>query len=194
MNIIGCDFHPRYQVVAWIDEETGEIRTRRLEHGKGEVRAFYAGFPPGARIGIEATFPALWFERLLGECGHELWVGDAAHIRALEVREQKTDARDAKHILELLRTNRFPRIWVPSQAFARRPVDRWRGRTKPTLTAWAGLPPVRCSPTRRERTWSTPLTTHSAASPAFPIPTAAAAARATASPNTFTTRWGGLVL
>ena len=32
----------------------------------------------------------------------------------MEVREQKTDGRDAKHLLELLRTNRFPRIWVPS--------------------------------------------------------------------------------
>jgi len=84
MNIIGCDLHPRYQVVAWVDEGTGEIRTRRLEHAKGEVQAFYASLPRGATIGIEATFPALWFERLLGECGHELWVGDAACIRASE--------------------------------------------------------------------------------------------------------------
>jgi len=116
MNIIGCDLHTRYQVVAWIDEETGEIRTRRLAHDKEEPRAFYISLPRGARIGIEATLPALWFERLLAECGHELWVGDAARIRAMEVREQKTDGRDAKHILELLRTHRFPRIWVPSVA------------------------------------------------------------------------------
>ena len=115
MNIIGCDLHPRYQVVAWIDEETGEIRKRRLTHDQEEPRAFYASWPRGARIGIEAT-PALWFERLLAECGHELWVGDAARIRAMEVREQKTDGRDAKHLLELLRTDRFPRIWVPSAA------------------------------------------------------------------------------
>jgi len=114
MNIIGCDLHTRYQVVAWIEEETGEIRKRRLAHEQEEPRAFYAGLPRGARIGIEATLPALWYERLLAECGHELWVGDAARIRAMEVREQKTDARDAKHLLELLRTNRFPRIWVPS--------------------------------------------------------------------------------
>jgi len=67
-------------------------------------------------VGIEATFPALWFERLLAELGHELWVGDAARIRASEVRQQKTDARDAEHILDLLRTGRFPRIWVPSLA------------------------------------------------------------------------------
>jgi len=116
MNIIGCDLHPRYQVVAWVDEETGEIRTRRLEHGKEEVQAFYVGWPRGARIGIEATFPALWFERLLAECGHELWVGDAAQIRAKAVRQQKTDTRDAKHLLDLLLTNRFPRIWVPAVA------------------------------------------------------------------------------
>ena len=116
MNIIGCDLHTRYQVVAWIDQETGEIRTRRLEHENGEARAFYASLPRGARIGIEATFPALWFERLVAECGHELWVGDAARIRASEVRQQKTDTRDAEHILDLLRTDRFPRIWVPSLA------------------------------------------------------------------------------
>jgi len=114
MTIIGCDLHTRYQVVAWVDEGTGEIRTRRLEHEKGETQAFYSSLARGARIGIEATFPALWFERLLAECGHELWVGDAAQIRAQVVRQQKTDTRDAEHLLELLRTNRFPRLWVPA--------------------------------------------------------------------------------
>jgi transposase len=116
VNIIGCDLHSRYQVVAWVDEERGEIMTRRLEHENGEARAFYAKLPGGARVGIEATFPALWFERLLAECGHELWVGDAARIRASEVRQQKTDRRDAEHLLDLLRTDRFPRLWVPSLA------------------------------------------------------------------------------
>jgi len=46
-HFIGCDVHPRYQVVAWIDVETGEIRKRRLEHEGEEVRKFYAAFPPG---------------------------------------------------------------------------------------------------------------------------------------------------
>jgi transposase len=115
MNIIGCDLHTRYQVVAWVEEATGEIRVRRLEHASEEVRSFYGQWPRGTVVGIEATFPALWFERLLGECGHELWVGDAARIRACEVRQQKTDTRDAEHLLDLLRTGRFPRLWVPSR-------------------------------------------------------------------------------
>ncbi len=53
-------------------------------------------------------------ERLLAKLGHELWLGDAGKIRALEVRKQKTDRRDAELLLQLLLEKRFPRIWVPS--------------------------------------------------------------------------------
>jgi transposase len=63
---------------------------------------------------MEATMDARWFERLLQEYHHELWVGDAAQIRAAAVRKQKTDERDALHILDLLLRDKFPRIWIPS--------------------------------------------------------------------------------
>jgi len=116
MLIIGCDFHSRFQQIAMLDSDTGEIIERRLEHEAGEARAFYSALPSPARVGIEATGPVSWFAAMLTELGHELWVGDAAEIRARVVRKQKTDARDARHILELLLTNRFPRIWVPSPA------------------------------------------------------------------------------
>ena len=114
--IIGCDFHSRFQQIAMLDPQTGEIIERRLEHETGEARKFYATLPGSARVGMEATIDAQWFERMLGEYGHELWVGDAAEIRAAMVRKQKTDSRDALHILDLLLTNRFPRIWIPSRA------------------------------------------------------------------------------
>ena len=39
---------------------------------------------------------------LLERLGHEVWIGDAAQIRASYVRKQKTDKRDAAHILKLL--------------------------------------------------------------------------------------------
>ena len=65
---------------------------------------------------VEATLATQWFEKMLRHYGHELWIGDAAEIRAAMVRKQKTDDRDALHILDLLMQNRFPRIWVPSAA------------------------------------------------------------------------------
>lgn len=114
MSIIGCDLHTRYQQIALLEVETGEIRTHRLEHENGEARAFYVGLPKPSLIGIEATGYTQWFERLVAEQGHELWIGDPAEIRARAVRRQKTDTRDAEHLLDLLLSERFPRIWVPT--------------------------------------------------------------------------------
>jgi len=65
------------------------------------------------RIGIEATGNYGWFRRLMSELGHELLVGDATQIRASNPRRQKTDKRDAEHILGLLVADRFPAIWQP---------------------------------------------------------------------------------
>ncbi len=114
MMIIGCDYHSRYENVAMADTQTGEISERQLEHANGEAEKFYASLPSPARVGIEATGRTPWFERMLAKLGHELWVGDPAKIRAQVVRQQKTDTRDAAHLLDLLLSNRFPRIWVPS--------------------------------------------------------------------------------
>jgi len=114
MMIIGCDLHTRYQQIAMLDTETGELVERRLEHESGEARAFYAALMGPVRVGIEATGHTHWFEAMLAELGHELWMGDAAKIRAAVVRKQKTDARDAAHLLELLCSERFPRVWRPT--------------------------------------------------------------------------------
>lgn len=114
MSIIGCDLHTRYQVVAVVDTESGEVVTRRLEHENGEAKQFYAELPKRSLIGIEATGYTQWFERMVAEQGHELWIGDAAEIWARWVRRQVTDTRAAEHLLDLLVTQRFPRIWVPT--------------------------------------------------------------------------------
>jgi len=116
MKIVGCDLHTRYQQIAMLDRETGELVERRLEHASGEARGFYAALCGPVRVGIEATGHTRWFERMLSELGHELWIGDAAQIRAAMVRKQKTDARDAAHLLELLLSERFPRLWRPTPA------------------------------------------------------------------------------
>jgi transposase len=116
MLIIGVDFHSRFQQIAMVDTETGELIERRLDHSNGEARKFYAELQKPVRVGMEATGYAQWFEGMLAQLGHELWVGDAAEIRAAMVRKQKTDVRDALHILDLLLANRFPRIWIPSPA------------------------------------------------------------------------------
>jgi transposase len=116
MRIIGCDYHPGFQQIAFADTETGELQERRLQHPE-EAEKFYralAGQGMKVRVGMEASGHARWFERLLSELQFELWIGDAAVIRTKRVRKQKTDRQDAQLILGLLLENRFPQIWVPS--------------------------------------------------------------------------------
>src|SRR6202041_1602321 len=115
MKIVGCDFHPSYQQVAIFNTETGEVEDKKLIHATGEAEKFYRELETPALVGMEATGNSRWFELMVEKLGHQLWIGDAAKIRASYVRKQKTDKRDAGHILKLLLENRFPRIWVPNQ-------------------------------------------------------------------------------
>jgi transposase len=117
MITIGVDYHPSFQMIAFLMEETGEYGEQELNHSNGEAERFYRDLQQRriqVRVGMEATGHARWFERLLAELGFELWIGDPAEIKTKRVRKQKTDREDARLLLKLLLENRFPRIWVPS--------------------------------------------------------------------------------
>jgi transposase len=116
MVIVGCDFHPRWQQVAIFEAATGEIGERKLVNGNGEAEQFYRSLPVPSLVGLESCGNSQWFLELMEQLGHEVWVGDAAQIRASYVRKQKTDRRDAGHILKLLLEGRFPRLWRPDAA------------------------------------------------------------------------------
>ncbi|HWF83439.1 MAG TPA: hypothetical protein VG222_01250, partial [Vicinamibacterales bacterium] len=60
-----------------MDDTTGELAERRLDHENGEAQQFDRALPKSVRIGVEATGPRQWFERLLTELGHELWIRDS---------------------------------------------------------------------------------------------------------------------
>ena len=116
MIIIGEDFHPEFQQIAFVDTDSGEFQEKRIGH-REEAEKFYrdlAAQGVKVRVGMEASGHARWFERLLAELNFELWIGDAAEIRTKRVRKQKTDRQDAQLILRLLVEDRFPQIWVPS--------------------------------------------------------------------------------
>ena len=115
MMIIGCDFHPSWQQVSWVDSETGDCGERKLVHVTGDAQQFYQQLVAPVLIGMEATGNSQWFIELVEDLGHAIWIGDAAQIRASYVRKQKTDKRDAAHILKLMMENRFPRLWTPDR-------------------------------------------------------------------------------
>lgn len=57
----------------------------------------------------------------MAELGITCQVGDPAKIRSGETRRQKHDRRDARLLVDLLSTDRFPSIWMP-------PRELWDSR------------------------------------------------------------------
>ncbi|MFP5264044.1 MAG: IS110 family transposase [Blastocatellia bacterium] len=82
-----------------------------------------------ARPLLEASGYSPWFEQMLEQLGHQVWIGDAAQIRRSARRRQKNDRRDAELILDLLVKGEFPRLHKPS-ALSREVLDHLRYRTR----------------------------------------------------------------
>src|SRR5260370_1981238 len=115
MMLIGVDYRPSFQTIAFLIEETGECGEQDLNHSDGQAEKFYRDLKQQGicvRVGMEATGYARWFERLLAELGFELWIGDPAEIKAKRVKKQKTDRNDARLLFRLMRENNFPHNWV----------------------------------------------------------------------------------
>jgi transposase len=58
MLIIGVDYHPGFQQIAFLNRETGEGDERRLNHSDGEAERFYRELKQrgvSVRVGMEAT-------------------------------------------------------------------------------------------------------------------------------------------
>src|SRR6202162_3929345 len=116
MVIIGVDYHPSFQTIAFFVEETGECGEQELNHSDGQAEKFYRDLKQrgiSVRIGMEATGYSRRFERLLAELGFELWIGDPAEIKAKRVKKLKYERYAARLLRRLMLENNFPRIWVP---------------------------------------------------------------------------------
>ena len=63
MIIIGCDYHPGFQQIAFVDTDAGDCGEQRLEH-REEAEKFYrdlAAQGMKVRVGMEASGHARWF-------------------------------------------------------------------------------------------------------------------------------------
>jgi transposase len=94
--MIGVDYHPSFQQIAFLVEQTGEYSERRLNHSDGEAEKFYRELQlqgVQVRVGMEATGYSRLFERLLAELGFEVWIGDPAEIKTSASRSKRPTAR-----------------------------------------------------------------------------------------------------
>src|ERR1044071_7146964 len=107
---VAVDFHAREQTISWCDTAAGEVHRTKLRHQHDDVRKFYEQYKGEVIVAFEASGYSAWFEQMLAELGHTVWLGNAAEIRWKAPRKQKNDRRGADLMLELLLKRDFPRV------------------------------------------------------------------------------------
>jgi len=112
---VAVDFHAREQTISYCDLADGEIHRCKLRHQHDDVRKFYEQFSGEVIVALEASGYSAWFEQMLAELGHTIWLGNPAEIRRKAPRRQKNDRRDADLILDLLLKGDFPRVYSFSE-------------------------------------------------------------------------------
>jgi len=123
MLIIGCDYHPGVQQIAFLDTDTGELRERRLGH-REEAEQFYRELRRqnlAVRVGMESSGHARWFE-LYGPSPSASNCGSSNHTH---VRACSQCAAFLSIRLEgILSVNALMRRGVKSHSFTRRNAPR----------------------------------------------------------------------
>ena len=112
---VAVDFHAREQTISYCNTADGEIHRTKLRHQHDDVRKFYEQFTGEVIVAFEASGYSAWFEQMLAELGHPVWLGNAAEIRRKAPRRQKNDRRDADLMLDLLLKGDFPRVFSFSE-------------------------------------------------------------------------------
>jgi transposase len=112
---VAVDFHARQQTISYLDTADGEIHRLQLRHQHDDVRKFYEQFKGEVIVGLEASGYSAWFEQMLAEIGHTVWLGSAAEIRRKAPRRQKNDRRDADLMLDLMLKGNFPKVYTFSE-------------------------------------------------------------------------------
>jgi len=97
MIIIGVDYHPSFQQIAFMDQETGEYGETGIESQRWRSGAILQGTKrarsqrargDGGHPGMHAGSSGYWRSWV-----SSLWIGDPAEIKTKRVRKQKPTGR-----------------------------------------------------------------------------------------------------
>ena len=115
-----------------LDEATGESTEPRMDHQNGEAEAYYRSLQGPVRVGIEATGPIRWFECLLAEPGHELWIGDAAKFARAPKKAPPATARELESFTEVQAEALSSSVFRDRRAVADQRIRRRRTHATPS--------------------------------------------------------------
>jgi transposase len=110
----GLDVHAAKVWAVTVDQESGEMRSRRLSGRTSEVVEFCAGLPGPTRVAYEAGPTGFTLARALEVAGIECVIAAPGKIERPAQDRVKTDRRDAERLVRLLMVDGLHPVRVPS--------------------------------------------------------------------------------
>ena len=112
---VGVDVHKRMSQIAVLSAN-GELTQHRLENDRLRVQRFFAHVPAPARVAIEASGTWWWLVDVLERLGHQPVLSHPKQTRAIAAARLKNDRVDAERLVQLLRGDLLPTVWIPTTA------------------------------------------------------------------------------
>ena len=100
-TIIGIDLGDKKHAVVGLDDKANVVLKRWIPNTKADLEALFRR-NCRAVFGMETGTHCRWVSALCGQCGCEVYVGNAHHLRSIFGNSHKNDMRDAEEIARLL--------------------------------------------------------------------------------------------
>lgn len=113
---VGLDVHARSVTAAALDTTTGEVWQTRLAPDSGSSLAWVRGLPGPVAVAYEAGPTGFGLARSFAKAGVRCVVAAPSKLQRPSGDRVKTDARDAQHLVKLLRLDELTAVRVPSVA------------------------------------------------------------------------------
>jgi transposase len=112
MVYVGIDLHRNRSQVAVLDQQGGELLSRRIVNDPHIFLELLHGLGDDVQVALEATYGWEWLADLLEEAGYELHLAHPLRTKAIAAARVKTDAVDARTLAHLLRTDLLPEAYI----------------------------------------------------------------------------------
>lgn len=131
---VGLDVHARSVVAAAIDGQTGEVLRARLTPSHAEVLDWIGRLPGPCAVVYESGPTGFGLARAVLAAGTRCEVAASSKLQRLAGDRVKTDARDALHLVRLLRLDEVTPVRIPAASEeAARDLVRAREASRPDL-------------------------------------------------------------
>ena len=116
MKTIGVDLHKDSLTTMVLDDQGAVLERRDLSTKcRHQIQEYFASYGPHCQVAVESVGFYYWFWELVHPQVERLVLADPAGVRAHAGRKAKTDRNDALLLATLLRENRLPMAYVPTE-------------------------------------------------------------------------------